>query len=500
MNADLQQSKSTWKFILGIVLSAISGVMLLLAFPPYGIWPLAWIALVPSRFATHKLLPLKWSSLGESIAALFWLGPFMARLFGTQFGPFFTYLGVLIAILVFFLAKGRKFHELTAYRWYVLEGMLGWVGFEMIRASFIPLVATSAFIGYTQASQSWLIQPVSVFSTYGLNLVIILVNYALALFCMALFDKKWQAVDTVKVDHILVRRWLMIAGFVLVAWIGISLVILNGNSKGMPTVKVAAIQPNYALPAFQDKTQTAEQRVNDFAQQVRSLSQQGAKIIFTPEMMFNFNPQVEFTEQLQKLASETGTYLFLDYTIVVEDQPWHNEAVLLSPDGKFSEVYAKNHNPPGEPLSPNAGSYPVFVTPLGRLAAMICHDANYTDVARKLAQNGAQLISTGLSEFGGFGEQFWTNTTFRAVENRTAIVVAARQSGSVIIDPTGRQVALNIRPGQKLTLLNNVTLGALNAPYTFLGDILGWVSLGGFAFFTVYSSIIEKKFKKKGEK
>ncbi len=30
------------RFALGITLSAISGVMLLLAFPPYGLWPLAW--------------------------------------------------------------------------------------------------------------------------------------------------------------------------------------------------------------------------------------------------------------------------------------------------------------------------------------------------------------------------------------------------------------------------------------------------------------------------
>jgi predicted amidohydrolase len=46
---------------------------------------------------------------------------------------------------------------------------------------------------------------------------------------------------------------------------------------------------------------------------------------------------------------------------------------------------------------------------LGRLATEICHDANYTDVTRKLVSNGAQLISAGLNEFGGFGEQYWTN-------------------------------------------------------------------------------------------
>ena len=71
-----------------------------------------------------------------------------------------------------------------------MQGVVGWVGFEMIRATFIPLVATSAFIGYTQATQAWVIQPVSIFSVYGMNIVIMLVNYALAQGLIAWFDRK----------------------------------------------------------------------------------------------------------------------------------------------------------------------------------------------------------------------------------------------------------------------------------------------------------------------
>ena len=108
----MENINTGWKrFGLGIILSVLSGIFLLLSFPPYGIWPLVWIALIPARIAQHRLFPLKWSSLGESITILVWLGPFLGRLFGTEFGPFFTYLGVLIAILVFFIASERKFHE-----------------------------------------------------------------------------------------------------------------------------------------------------------------------------------------------------------------------------------------------------------------------------------------------------------------------------------------------------------------------------------------------------
>ena len=46
------------RLILGVFLSALGGVMLLLSFPPYGIWPLAWIGFVPFLFAQYRLMPL----------------------------------------------------------------------------------------------------------------------------------------------------------------------------------------------------------------------------------------------------------------------------------------------------------------------------------------------------------------------------------------------------------------------------------------------------------
>ena len=159
------------------------------------------------------------------------------------------------------------------------------------------------------------------------------------------------------------------------------------------------------------------------------------------------------------------TYIFITYTFAKEGEPFRNEAVLLAPSGEFSSVYAKNHAPPAEPLSPTAGAYPVYDTPLGCLATMICHDANYTDVARRLTRNGAQLIAAALNEFGGFGEQYWTNVTFRAAENRAAMVVTARETGSAIIDPYGRQVALNLNPdGEQVILIGDVSPGSGNIP------------------------------------
>lgn len=482
---------------LGIALSALSGVMLLLAFPPYGLWPLAWFALVPGLLAQYRLLPAKWTSLASAVYSGVWLGPFLARLFGPGYGPIFQYLGVWIAILNLFLAKDRKFHELSKYRWFILQGVIVWVGFEMIRATFIPVIATSAFIGYTQATQTWLIQPVSIFSVYALNLVIILFNYALAQGVMAWLDRKWTAADVVPVDVDSTRRWLVGTSVVLAVWIGLSLVIVNAMPS-TPKLRVASVRPNFPLPAHLDDVNTSQIRFDTFVAQAREAAAQGAQVIYTPEMMFNFDPQVEYTEQFRALAKETGAYIFITYSVSIEGQDWRNESVMLSPEGEFSQVYGKYHTwMIGEPPTPSAGVFPVYETPLGKLAGMICHDANYTDVARKLTANGAQIIAAPYREFGGFGEQAWTNALFRAVENRVAVVVSGVATVSAIVNPDGSIVDLDTDiNGSRAILVGDVRLGADNAPYTSLGDVLGWASLAGYVFFMFFPSVIERRAKK----
>lgn len=483
------------RLALGIALSALSGVMILLAFPPYGIWPLMWIGFVPYVFAQYRLMPFKWTSLAAALFSLFWLGPFLARLFGTEVGYFFTFLGVWIAILNLLTSKDRSFHEATRYRWLVLYGMASFVGFEMVRATFIPLVATSAFAGYTQAKQAWLIQPISIFSVYGLDLVILLVNFSLALGAISWYDHRWKPADVIPVEGRMARNWLVIAGAVLAGWVILSLVMFK-NPAASNTIRVAALRPNFPVPAFQDKVNTSQVRLDVFAEQAREAAAQGAQILYTPEMMFNFDPQKEYTEQLRAIARETGAYSFISYSVVKEGEPWRNEAVLLTPQGEFQAVYGKNHAF-GEPPSAMRGVYPVYETPLGRLATLICHDANYTDVARKLAANGAQIIAAPIHEFGGFGEQFWTNALFRGVENHNAVVVTGAATVAAIINGDGSLVALDTdSDGSRLTLVGDVTLGNGRTLYTSIGDVLGWISMGGFVFFIVFQVVVEKRMKK----
>lgn len=492
---------SRMRFLLGLLFSILSGVMLLFSFPPYGIWWLIWIAFVPGIFAQYRLFSEKFSSLAPAIYLLVWLGPYLARLFGTAFGPFFTYLGVLIAVIAYFTYRERAFIERTGYRWLVLQGAVAWVGFEMVRATFIPVIATSAFLGYSQATQAWLIQPVSIFSVYGLNLLIMLVNYVLALTALAWYDRRQNMTSGVKIGIPMVRNWLAVTGTILVVWVVSSLVILNSAPENPPTIRVAALRANYPLPAHRDQENTSQDRFDTFAQQAREAASQDAEVLFTSEMMFNFDPQVEFTDEFRSIAEETGAYIFIGYSVLNEEEPSRNQMVLLSPDGIFSDVYNKTHIPPGERYDEKGGTFPTFETIFGRMGALICADGNYTDVARKLTQNGAQLIAAPYFEFPGFGEQLWQNTTFRAVENQAAVVVSGATSVAAVIDPYGRQLALDVyKDGSDVVLVSDVSLGTgKGTVYTSLGDILGWASLVALVAFMIYMPLEKRQAKKQAK-
>ena len=237
------------------------------------------------------------------------------------------------------------------------------------------------------------------------------------------------------------------------------------------------------------------ERLQLLDQQVREAAQEGAQIIYTAEMAFGFDPQKKHTAELRSLAAETGTYIYLSYACW-EGDDYHNEAVLLSPSGEFSPIYGKNH-PAGEPRIVSAGNYPVNDTEIGKLATIICMDANFTDSSRKLSRKGAQIIAVPTYDATpGIAEQMWTHAVMRAVENRVAMVKTGHAYGSAIIDPYGRLVDNRVtNDGERLILMDDVPLGTANTLVMRIPDWLGWLSLAGFVFFMVYMEREKKKHK-----
>jgi apolipoprotein N-acyltransferase len=486
--------------LIAVGLSILSGLFLFLAFPPVNLWWLMWVAVVPYLVAQHRLMPRKWSALAPTLAIGLWLWPFLYRIFDIEGAPFYIrHLGLLIGVFTYFTSTERKFNELTGFRWFILQGMAAWVGFEMIR-SFIPFLGTMGFAANPLAGQAWLLQPVSIFSIYGLNLLIVLFNFAVAQMIMHWIDGRWSLEGVVAVDGKATRRWALGTVLAVVVWISISLVIYNQAPEGAQTVRVAALHMDLDGPGHQVDDAGQADRMQLLTQQTRQAAQEGAKVVFVPEMAFGFDPQVKYTEELQALVAETDTYMFFTYAYHAEDG-WHNETVMISPSGEFSPIYGKKHAF-GEPPTVSAGTYPVNQTPYGLIGSIICMDGVFTDAARNLARNGAQLM--GIPTYNstiGIAEQNWTHFIFRAVENQVPVVNADRGYYTMITDTHGKILAdVRTPQGESEVVVADVTLSSANPIYTQVGDWLGWVSLAGFVFFIVFQSVVERRAKQAEKK
>jgi len=488
--------KSGYRIALGILISLLTSAMLILAFHPNNIWYLAFFALVPMLIAQYRLLPIKWAGLASAIGIGGWLFVFLTAMFGNNPAARVIQIVVLVIVVIqIFTAPGlRRFHEKSAYRWFVLQGVVDWVGLEMVR-SFIPPINTHAFISQTMYTQPCLMQPISIFSLYGLSMLIILTNFALAQTFLLLFDKYWHLEDFPTFKPGSVFRWLAVAGVALVVWIAIGSLLLNARFEKTPSIRVAAIQHNFPVPGHQDTPESQLARLEELSKQTRLAASQGAQLAVWPELGLGFDPQVEHRAELEALAAETNLYIFIGYGL---DDPrgWRNEMVLLTPAGEFLQVYGKNHpTSPGEPRIITSGVYPVYQTPLGNLATIICNDVHFTDTARTLASMGAQLVAVPTLEIAGIAIEQVAQSVFRAVENRVAVVKTDVAYAAAIIDPFGRIVAYqNGSPdGQAFALVADVQLGTPSTFYTRNGDWLGWFNLAGFVFFIVFQMAVERK-------
>jgi predicted amidohydrolase len=98
----------------------------------------------------------------------------------------------------------------------------------------------------------------------------------------------------------------------------------------------------------------------------------------------------------------------------------YNTAVLLGPDGRLAGKYRKVTLPPGEVqlgLTPGE-EYPVFDTRFGKLGIMICYDLFFPEVARQLANRGAEVIAVPI--YGGNAAL----AAARAIDNHIYLVTS----------------------------------------------------------------------------
>jgi len=511
------------RFVIGLGLSIVSGILLYLSFPPFDLGYLAWVAFVPVIVAQFIFANTDWQ--GRLFQALAWVTFMGIILFETfplgylrgDLVGFLPLVGVLIVGGIIFLLgipNGTVgFHRRTGYRFFLLLPAVSWVGFEYLRHK-AQLGHLWGMLYTSQHNNLPLIQLASLGGVWLVSFVVILANYALGLAVLSGISAVAYAPGRLKSslrNYDLLRTLLAIAvAVVLVAYgVGFALLGKQPATEGS-LLRVATVQIGGDLGDFpelygrwwrRDWPGMAKAVLDDLEPLTREAAAQGAKLVVWPEASLWVDPQEhpETKARLVRLVQETGIYLVSTHFILPDEGNlgwWlgfvpgmRNEATVISPDGEFLGIYGQDHPIifTGEAFITER-TYPTYQTPFGTLATIICYDNTFTDTTRKLVRKGAQVVAHPTHDWQPMVVFDPLHDIFRAAENRVSIVKADWRYGSAIIDPYGRVLAASPTDRRtRMVLIADVPVPSSSGTlYTRTGDWLGVLCLLGMAAFIGY--------------
>lgn len=487
--------------LLGILACGIvSAVLLVLAFPPYDYWYLAWIALVPMLVPLALPTPrpraaraaaaltfvlymgvLLWQAFPPGLTSRAWRGSDFPPILFLDSPALFVSVILLPTLFVLFyfgripigppisLAQARPYFwllppavwTLTEYVRYRLQLGHIWGNLFTTQHTFPTTLAIMRLGG------PWLLT-----------------------FCIVLANVLIAAV----LARLLARRPMQAAGVTaLVVPLLVSSVLLSTAMRGSAphaqsdpqTIEVALVQTGLDMSDYFDKAMV--QGVRDYyglawsdVEQLTREQAQGAQLIVWPEATVwrDVQADTEARERLAAFAREMNAYLLAPYFVDTDPRGFRNEAVLISPQGEFLGMYAKNY-----PIifvgeqSVTGGEHPVFSTPLGTFATMMAYDSDFPDVARTLTANGAQLIAVTSHDWVEMSPFQVAASAQRAAENNVTIVKADWRYGSAVILPSGEIIAsTSALEADRTVLRATVPLPeSSGTPYTRTGDWFAWL-------------------------
>lgn len=498
-----------------ILLSITAGGLLVLGFPPFDFYPLAWIALVPLFIATWEKKAKASFFLGTLTGfvyfhgILYWIfnsvyfyGNVPAILSLLLLILLCLYLGIYIGIFsVLFNSLSRHSRCPALFIAPVL-----WVTLEFAR-TYVLTGFPWSLLGYSQYKFLPLIQVADITGIYGISFLVAAFNGVI--FDVAVYLPKRSS------KMPLFAQWPVTVGIIVYAVImtitlSYGLWRLSASEDGQK-IKVSVIQGNIEQGKKWDSS--VQKKIIDTYKRLSIRASEGTPdIIIWPEsaLPFVFNYDETPTAEFLTFQKELGAPLLFGSVMVKDTNPGaseelSNSAVLLSPKGNVLSIYDKIHLVPyGEyiPLrrfSPyvrklvaaignfKAGKeHTVMETSFAKIGNLICYEIIFPGLVRKFVDKGANVLVT-ITNDAWFGRtsapyQHFVMSVFRAVENRVPIIRAANTGISGFINTKGiikRKSDIFV----EAVLTENVSVGSSSKSfYTKFGDL--------FAFLCIISSVL----------
>ena len=287
-------------------------------------------------------------------------------------------------------------------------------------------------------------------------------------------------------------RWSLVplATVLLVLLLGgVRLAVFNPT---VPTVRVAALAPDRALRESDQHARV----IDDLMARTRREAQAGARIVSWSEAAAYISKADEaaLIRRAGVLAREEHIYLQLG--VVVELPTDHypfaeNRAILIDPSGQVVQNYFKAIHPLGDAkvFAPGPGVIPTTDTPYGRLATIICFDADFPALVRQAGRTRADILLVPSNDWQPVDTIHARAATFRAVENGVALVRPTGNGISVAVDHLGQTLGMaDYFATPALTMVADVPTRGVATIYPRIGDAVAYlciallVALGAAAF------------------
>lgn len=474
----------------------LSSSVLILSFPDFSLWPLAWLGLVPLLLVVVRR-PAPWPAFfagwlfGSALfyGSCYWLtyslihfGNLAPWLAFVMLIPGAIVLGLFPALFALTLARSITKWGSRA----LLLAPVIWAAIEWARLGTTGQLWNA--IGYSQAYHPRLIQAASLGGVYAVGFLLVSTNAAIA--------------------FLLVRRSrgaIAISGTLLVFVSAVILVTDKKSSSQPYPVKppdgvVVAIQPNVPMDLIKSTEDLARLSARHFEMSeaaLRSLPSDGLpRLLVWPESPMNFTYGTDSTlrEKLKHFAKLHQTSILLNSQEVAPNDGLYNSALLVNQDGSLVSQYDKIRLLPfGEyvPLPqwlPGAGlirgivgdftpgtNYPLMSVGSTRAGVFICIESAYPNIAREFANEGADVL-INISNDGYLGptavmRQHLSNAVFRAVENNRPVLRVTNTGITAFIHPNG-DVRDGTRPFQQEVRTWTVTRSNSQPSfYTAQGDL-----------------------------
>lgn len=504
---------------LRLLASLLSGALLVLAYPDYGVKWLAWMALVPLMLAILGTNPRQGFFLCFVFGVVLFSG--VCRwIFEVSRYTLLHHLLVNLILGVPLSVFGWAFAYISSRRratFALSTAPFIWVSLEYVRSNLSFLSLPWALLGHSQYQALPVIQISSVTGAYGVSFLVLLVNASLSAAILA-------GVHRLKIIGIPSSHRLSQTGtvFILVTTAALTgLVLLHGKMR-LPSpiegksLKLSVVQGNIEQAKKWDRSYRGY-ILDRYEELSRQASKDHPRLVIWPEAA---TPGFVLSDgallkRITGLVREMNTYFIIGSSEYPKFQkpPLRvlrsgNTALFFSPEGKVLGQYLKIRLVPFAEYVPydKVIPWPRFIVPEkmkvfespgneitlfdlqgAKFGVLICWESIFPGLFRSFVKDGAQFM-VNITNEGWFDKpaifyQYLAMNVFRAVENRVYLVRCANTGISCLIDPHGNITSrVKDEKGRDINVPGILTVSVIPSEtatvYTQWGDWFCFLCIG----------------------